>query len=113
MQRTFYFSDECIDLKRPEIKAVKVGDPALVLEFSSETAEFAPYFGLRFDAASVEEGEPANLNRSIRRFHGWRGTSYGTAVYAHGVYLVKSVEVQPDGGIKIVIGSKDIKAEEE
>lgn len=25
------------------------------------------------------------MNPEIKRYHGWRGTSYGTATYAHGL----------------------------
>lgn len=38
------------------------------------------------------EGYPGNMNSSIKRFHGWRGTSYGTSTYAYGVRCVELVE---------------------
>lgn len=44
--------------------------------------------------ASVEyakTGYPGNMNCDICRFHGWRGTSYGTATYAYGVREVKKI----------------------
>lgn len=38
------------------------------------------------------EGYPGNMDSTITRFHGWRGTSYGVSTYAYGVRRVELVE---------------------
>ncbi len=49
-------------------------------------------FSWRLDEAAVDAGGiPGNVNSAIRRYHGWRGTSYGHVIYAHGVRKVKAV----------------------
>lgn len=39
----------------------------------------------------AKTGYPGNIDGKIFRFHGWRGTSYGTSTYAYGVREVKKV----------------------
>ena len=37
------------------------------------------------DETLINEGYPGNSDNTIKRFHGWRGTTNDIAVYAHGV----------------------------
>lgn len=70
-------------------KFYSVGDEVLLYGKQPEGGKETFYVSKKY----VEEGGyPGNLNSEIRRFHGWRGTSFGTAVYAYGVRRVLSVE---------------------
>ena len=94
------------------LNELRVGSPALLISrYNEETG--AESWHLCFGEKAVEEGYPGNANHSVRRFHGWRGTSYGTAVYAHGVHRITSINQLPDGGLKIKIGKTDIKKTED
>jgi len=59
----------------------KIGAQAVLV--STEAAEATKLdYSLAFD--SVDEGIPGNLRPSVCRYHGWRGTTNGQSVYAHG-----------------------------
>lgn len=91
---------------------LRVGCPALLISKYNENTGADSYY-LCFGDKTTEEGYPGNADSSVRRFHGWRGTSYGIAVYAHGVHRITSIVKLPDGGLKIKIGKTDIKKNEE
>lgn len=66
----------------------EVGDEVLLYGRQPEGGKES--FGISKNYAA--EGYPGNMNTAIKRYHGWRGTSYGTATYAYGVRRVELVE---------------------
>lgn len=70
------------------IRKYAVGDEVLLYgrqpEGGAETFDISRKY--------AAEGYPGNMNKEIKRFHGWRGTSYGVSVYAYGVRRVEMVE---------------------
>ena len=68
-----------------------VGSVGVLVESYPESTN-SNAFNWRFDTDAVDKGGiPGNLNSEIRRYHGWRGTSYGITAYAHGIRKVKAV----------------------
>lgn len=96
-QKTLYReSYDCQDLK--------IGDEVILLEkrWVNEDAvrwDYAPHAG---------HGIGGNMNSSIKRYHGWRGTTNGISTTAHGVRKVLSIEESPHKDyrdrVKIVLG---------
>lgn len=43
------------------------------------------------------EGVPGNMDASIKRYHGWRGTTNNISVYAHGLRRVLEIRSERDG----------------
>lgn len=63
-------------------------------------------------------GIPGNINPSIRRYHGWRGTYGNTATYALGVRRVDEIirfKQDDDGNyyFKVRLSAKDLVADED
>jgi len=52
----------------------------------------------------IEAGLGGNLDREIRRFHGWRGTTCDQSIHAHGVRRVKKIAVLKCGDISVKLG---------
>ncbi len=48
---------------------------------------------------------PGNMNPAIRRFHGWRGTSFDQEVYALGVRRIKSMRRLKSGAISVELSN--------
>lgn len=88
-----YYYDEYRDGWDDETANARIGQKALVIGRTHENGG-REAFTLDFSAKAVAEGAPGNVDWSIRRFHGWRGTSYGVSKCAYGVHVVKSVEKQ-------------------
>lgn len=65
-----------------------VGDEVLLYSRQPEGGKEAFDVSKKFAA----EGYPGNINSGIKRFHGWRGTSFGVETYAYGVRRVELVE---------------------
>ena len=87
-----------------------VGDEVLVYS-ECDTMTGKEWFNI--SKLLAHDGYPGNVDSSIRRYHGWRGTTNDIAVYAYGVYTVKSV-THEDGDfrnqyLKVVINHKDIR----
>lgn len=110
MKYTYTFNS----YENPGIESLyHVGDAVLV--YSREKAG-NEYFDISKEFA--EEGYPGNLDRSVKRFHGWRGETNNINTYAHGVYSIKSIEKKagkyaPDEFVKITLNRTDIKKGEE
>lgn len=114
-QKTFYIPFE--NGYGYENAAPAVGSIGVLVESYPESAG-SDAFSWRLDTNAVDNGGiPGNLNNAIRRYHGWRGTSYGKTVYAHGVRKVKTVhrveKSSPDyermgGGYYVVTVGADI-----
>lgn len=49
----------------------------------------------QFSLVDAPEGYGGNVNPGIKRFHGWRGTTDGTSVYAYGLRRVISIRKAP------------------
>ena len=61
-------------------------------------------------------GIPGNLDSSIRRYHGWRGTTSNISCYAHGVRRVEEVrseKITEHGIVYKVKLSGDLKPDED
>lgn len=70
---------------------VSVGDKYILVCRSTESGRF--WFTLYFDNGGV----PGNLNSSIKRYHGWRGCSYGVSTYAYGLRrIIRASPVEMD-----------------
>ena len=59
------------------------------------------------------KGIPGNSNASIRRLHGWRGTSDNWCVIARGWRRVESIEPRKRGIGYVVILSVDLRPDED
>jgi hypothetical protein len=60
-----------------------------------------------FTLRQAPEGIPGNMDSSIKRFHGWRGTYNDVATYAHGlrrILKITTVDLGGDYGYKITVG---------
>lgn len=91
---------------------VKEGEKYILIEKCKE-GEVKGSFELREDNGGIG----GNMNPEIKRYHGWRGTSYGIATYAHGLREVINVSdpMEDEDGYmyqKVTVG-KDLKHEEE
>lgn len=107
MQKTFKLYKDTFS-----VYPVKVGEKYILIERCKE-GEDKGHFDLREDNGGIG----GNLNPEIKRYHGWRGTSYGIATYAHGlreVIKISETMEDSDGNIyqKVTVG-KDLKPEEE
>lgn len=91
---------------------VKEGEKYILIERYSESEDKGSFY-LMEDRGGIS----GNMNPGIKRYHGWRGTSYGTATYAHGLReVIKASEPMEDrdGCIyqKVTVG-KDLLPDEE
>lgn len=107
MKRTFKYSFEDI-YYNPHVEDIRVGDSVLVYTRENVLTGSETYY---ISKELAETGYPGNTDSSVRRFHGWRGTTNDISVYAHGVYIVDDVQKSGDG-IKIRIGNTDVKISE-
>lgn len=91
---------------------VKVGDEYILVKIVETKQDDYTHWGL---LEHDGHGVPGNSNPDITRYHGWRGTSYGTALYAYGLRKVTAVTTGKDKSgdewIKITVG-KDILPDE-
>ena len=115
MKWTYRYSwdNEAWDLE--EVESIKAGDHVLVYSREHILKGWEEY---RISKRFAETGYPGNSDPSYKTFHGWRGTTSDVAVYALGVYRVRSVEDtrnwrQKSGCLKIVLDKKDLKKNEE
>lgn len=56
-------------------------------------------------------GVPGNMDRNVRRYHGWRGTTNDVSVDACGVHAVTDIQTHKNGNVKITL-SPDLKPDE-
>ena len=87
----------------------KVGDKVLVLHYYNESNLNGEWYDI--SKRHAEEGYPGNMDHTVKRFHGWRGTYNNISTNAMGVYEIKKVEELDKWGdeIKVTIGRKDLK----
>lgn len=97
-----------------EFKAenLKAGDRVMVIEKQDINTGRTWY---TVSKSHAETGYPGNVDNSIRKFHGWRGTTNNISTTACGVYEVKSVEALDKfcEQYKVKVGRKDFKKGEE
>lgn len=91
---------------------IEAGDKVMVLEKHNENTGDTWY---TVSKSHAETGYPGNADNSIRKFHGWRGTTNNISTTACGVYEVKSVEALDKfcEQYKVKVGRKDFKKGEE
>lgn len=58
-----------------------------------------------------DSGVPGNMDRNVRRYHGWRGTTNDISVDACGVHVVTDIQIYKNGNFKITLGP-DLKPDE-
>lgn len=75
---------------REDLTAIKPGDHVIVYTRENILTGEETYYVSKEWAA---DGIGGNMDWSEKRFHGWRGTTDNIALYALGVYSVKSVEI--------------------
>lgn len=104
------------EMNRPELP--EVGKMYLVEEredVGPHGKNTKPTLGWWDDELMLSEGFPGNSDRSVRRFHGWRGTTDDVSVYAHGVRKCLSVtrrEFAKSVRYRIVFGADQKHGEE-
>lgn len=76
-QKTFTYVGE-------DLPELHVGDEVILLERCYEDIETSEWSF----CSGKNGGVPGNMNREVRRYHGWRGTTNGTSLYAHGLRRV-------------------------
>jgi hypothetical protein len=80
----------------------RVGDKAILVSHENVTTGQVSY-----TLRQAPDGIPGNMNASIKRYHGWRGTYNDVATYAHGmrrILKVSPVDLGADYGYKITVG---------
>ena len=97
-----------------EAEELKKGDEVILCEKVVEgSVSDDGYFYVK---KHLGEGIPGNLNKEIKRYHGWRGMTDGVAMYAYGVRKIIKIQILPDDtsdkyglrkGYKITVG-KDL-----
>ena len=64
----------------------------------------------RYYLIADKGGVSGNMDRDIKRYHGWRGTTNNSSVYAHGLREVIKISERKNGDIYVTVG-KDLKPE--
>ena len=102
-QKTFKVSDLSFEPKVGQ-EVILISRENVAVRDSKET------FSIILDPG---EGVPGNMDHSIKRYHGWRGTTDDVALYAHGlrqIVKVENVSMGANLGYKITVG-KDLHPE--
>lgn len=90
---------------------VSPGEVGCFVEYRPEKGQDS--YALYLSKTGKPQGKGGNMDTFIERFHGWRGTTCGTACYARGWRKVVSVEERKRGYGWVVTLSKDLLPEEE
>lgn len=93
-----------IVMELEERLTVEVGERYILVERIYEK-DGKSYFHLAPDFGGI----PGNMNRNIRRYHGWRGTTNNVATYAHGLREITSIRPK-NGQFRVTVG-KDLHPE--
>lgn len=115
-QKTFKITQsEIDDYFNPHDFNFKEGEEVILMSKIYENAEKPYWYAIKL--SECPNGIGGNMNHEIKTFHGWRGTSYGTALYCHGVRKIEKITVKEINGkygkdkeYKIRVG-KDIHPE--
>ena len=87
---------------------IKEGKVYTIIEYYNERNPRDKWYWLR---PGDNGGVSGNANQQIKRYHGWRGTTYGIAKYACGLRQVLEIIQYKNGNYKITLGN-DLKANE-
>lgn len=93
---------DMFDLRTNGVNGLNVGDVYAVAEEDNVmTGE------KRYIFKSADSGFAGNMGGSIKRYHGWRGTTNNWSIEALGVFEVLNIERQKNGKLKVTL-SKDL-----
>jgi hypothetical protein len=87
-------------------ESISVGDAVLVYSTKKEGSDNERY---RISKLLAQEGLGGNMDSSIKRFHGWRGTSFGNSTTSYGVYKIQKIIDLNEDYFRITIDKEDIK----
>lgn len=90
----FHLKDEDI-LDNFGGKQPEIGTEVILLHVVDESrpsTNFWRIYPTAHQPAAPTDGISGNMNAAIKRFHGWRGTTNGLSVTAHGVHAIVSVK---------------------
>ena len=99
-QKTFKISNFNLDFEP------KVGQVVILISRENVMSGGKEEFSIVKD----QDGIRGNADSSIKRYHGWRGTTNDVTLYAHGlrkIAKVESVDLGANYGYKITVG-KDL-----
>lgn len=86
----------------PETVIPKVGDLVVLYSLEPEGSD-----AVQWRISRDLEGIGGNMDKKIKRLHGWRGTTCGVGKYAHGLRKVLKVSEYRKGDIdyvKVTVG---------
>lgn len=107
-QKTLYIYEDNFYLNTLQIEDAKIGAQGILVEHYDENNGCAEWTLNRDNG-----GIGGNMNMNMKRYHGWRGTINGTAIYAHGlreIIKVSEVMTEKETGreyVKVTVG-KDL-----
>ena len=78
---------------------LKTGIPYLVCE-NRNTIKGTKYYSFNPD---ISKGIPGNMDPSVRRYHGWRGTTDNVSRYALGVRKIEKITRFGNGNCRLVL----------
>ena len=85
------------------LEGLKVGDEVVLTENKREGAK-QEYWSCQI----APDGIGGNMNSAVKRYHGWRGTTDGLSVTAHGLRkvqkIVRGVNKEGEETLKITVG---------
>lgn len=97
MKKKGFSIPSCVHINNDDLwdeyggKLPPVGTEVILVHIVDESRPSVDYWRIHPTAhqpATMEDGIAGNMNREIKLFHGWRGTSNNTSVTAHGVHAV-------------------------
>jgi hypothetical protein len=83
----------------------KVGQVVVLVSHENINVQRSGYE--KFIIIDTQDGIPGNMDHTIKRYHGWRGTYNDVATYAHGLRkILKVTELEIGAGYdyKITVG---------
>ena len=86
---------------------VKVGDKRILVERRNVNTGDHQY-QLREDNGGI----PGNMDATVKRYHGWRGTTCNVSVIAYGLREVTKIQEYQNGSVRIWLG-EDLKPDAE
>lgn len=98
-------SQEMFDGFEYEHGKMEIGQIYTVLEKTNINTGDTWYVLIPGDTGGIE----GNMDPTVKRYHGWRGTTNGIQVYAEGVRAVENIVTYKNGNRKITLG-EDLKA---
>ena len=81
--------------------AYKIGSCAILVERDNiAKRDEKPSYFLSFST----DGIGGNMDRNIKRYHGWRGTSNDVAIHSYGIRKIQSIKVCRNGIPHVKVG---------